>query len=761
MRMKGAAVFIWVWVVLLASCTSPENAATGIVQQEETPVETMQLEQWFQTSLAEQAQRPGLALVAENASLQLYYAESTGNVELADIRTGNRWRGAPELDESVKGSMRSQREAPVYVRYSSPTGAITETYPAREDGKVTVSLIPQGVQVDYDLQSVGIAFSMQYRLRHDAMEVTVPQSSIRDDGGNKLVGIEPLPFFDAAAPVEEGGLFYPDGSGAVMLFKEEGSPFIERYREPVYGPDHAVASKTHEKLAYNQEENVSMPRREKVALPVFGLYRDNRAYLGIITAGQYDAYIHASPKGFRNAEYYRASTEFIYRYEDVMFLGKRTSIATPIAQGERIAGDRTVRYVLLQGEDADYSGMAHAYRQYVMEEQGVRPVSQPSELPFQLTLLGGVQRNEMIGKSFVSMTTFPQARQLIEQLRASGIPRLEVMIDGWSKDGRYGAQPQHFPASRQLGGGSALQQLAAYCKEQGIPLYLAANYVKPYSQRADISPSRDGIRGIHKEVVVITRPQRDTLQQSNQEFTYLNPDVALKRMNKELAGYKQLEVAGLHLDGMGDTLYSDHNRKRPSTRENTALHWREALAAAGGISGGGATVDYGFGYALDLADHIRDVPLSSSGFIYEDYAVPFYQMVIRGLIPYSAPPSNLSDDPELNKLKLLEYGASPSYLLTYEQSSKLKRTLADDVYSSHFEQWLEPAVEEYEELAALLGKVAGEAIVRHDRLSEHVARTVYAGGAEVIVNYGSQNMSVGEVTIPARSYVMTERGGNP
>lgn len=46
------------------------------------------------------------------------------------------------------------------------------------------------------------------------------------------------------------------------------------------------------------------------------------------------------------------------------------------------------------------------------------------------------------------------------------------------------------------------------------------------------------------------------------------------------------------------------------------------------------------GYLITNASEIVDIPIYSSKFAIEDYEIPFYQMVLRGYIPYSTPSVN-------------------------------------------------------------------------------------------------------------------------
>ena len=50
---------------------------------------------------------------------------------------------------------------------------------------------------------------------------------------------------------------------------------------------------------------------------------------------------------------------------------------------------------------------------------------------------------------------------------------------------------------------------------------------------------------------------------------------------------------------------------------------------------GSILADQANAYALPYADHIINVPLSSSKFDIFDAEIPFYQIVMHGVVPYS------------------------------------------------------------------------------------------------------------------------------
>ncbi|WP_169087923.1 DUF5696 domain-containing protein [Paenibacillus sp. PL91] len=692
--------------------------------------------------------------VAENAGYKMYIDEKTGNVRLVDKRTGKEWLGTPQLPRTTMPNNKKFMDAAVHVKYTEGSDTV-QTYLAKEkENKLKIETIDGGAKVTFQFVKEELEFAIEYRLVEDGFELTIPEASIKEAGKAKFVSIEPLPFWNAAADTEDGAIFLPDGSGALMKYSAKHPQYFAGYSEIIYGADPAYVTQSHENIDQMWRQKVAP--KELVALPVFGNYRSETGSLGIVTKGQYDAKINGTPSGIRAISYYRTSAEFIYRWSDVIFIG--TSGEIPFFQGNWIKGDRQTRYVLLQDKEADYVGMAKAYGKYLQQEQGLQPAEQ-TEVPVRVKLLGGIMRDEVLGSTFISMTTFDQAREMIDAFQQKGIANLELTFSGWSDDGLYGDQPDHFPVEKKLGGAKDLKELAAYAANKGVSLYLEANYARAFSESDGMKETKDAIRGMDREVA----PSTDYFVGSrwnddSRLYYWMKPErVISKHLNKELKDYANLGISGVHLAYWGDTLYSDIDPKSQTSRGETAAAWVKAADAIREATGG-TSVDYGFAYMLGHIDGISGAPLDSSHFIYNDETVPFYQIAVRGLVPYTANAMNLRNDAQNELLRSVEYGALPSLELTYEPTTKLQRTLEDRLWSSQYTTWIDDAAEQYKELEQIYEAISNQPIADHEKLSSNVFRTTYANGTRVIVNYGGAEATVDGISVPAAGYLMQNGG---
>ncbi|WP_312149198.1 DUF5696 domain-containing protein, partial [Paenibacillus odorifer] len=342
----------------------------------------------------------------------------------------------------------------------------------------------------------------------------------------------------------------------------------------------------------------------------------------------------------------------------------------------------------------------------------------------------------------------------IDQYQAEGVTQLEITIEGWSKNGLYGNQPEQFPVEKKLGGNKGLKELQEYAAGKGVNLYLKANYVKPYQDSNGVKASRDAVRGINREVLKQYVYYLSTRWNTDDYFYLMKPSVIAKRSNAELSKFQDLGVKGVQFEHFGSLLYSDEDNKSNTDRQLTEDTYVNALDnfRKGELN---TAVDYGFAYTLGHVNRIDQVPLDSSQFVYTDRAIPFYQLVLHGLVPYTASPVNLYDDSRNQTLRALEYGALPSYELTYAPTSDLQRTMADRLFSSSLENWLAPSVQNYLALKEVYDSISNQQMTNHEQLQSKVFRTTYANGVSIIVNYNEQSVDVSGQTVEAFSYAVT------
>jgi len=686
--------------------------------------------------------------IADNERIALA-VNAAGQLRLTDRRGRHDWFSNPQEEalaqETVKGYWRNTLESPFVIEYLDLNGISTEVITANaQDLETSVSFyrLDGGVEIVFELQKVGIRFSYLVKLANDHVEITVPYDRISESGSGRVVGIWVMPLFGAMqSAANTGYMFVPDGVGALIPF-DPTTKYAYQYTSKMYGNNLTAIDYTKEKVSrYNQE----IP--SDTLYPVFGIASGDKAFVGIIDEGEYTSRILATPGGMYTT-FNWVTAQFVYRQGYF----KRTSLfgeGFQVFQENKLQEDRRIRYYFLDGDDANYTGMAKTYRQYLMEEKGLKQQESPS-YPLDLYLMGGDRKLATLGRELVPATTFGQAEQIVQALTKAGVEALDVTLMGWEKNGYLQNTPGRFPPSKDLGGADGLAKLADRIHGLGGKLILSDNFNVAFGANSGFEPKHDAVRDLNGKVVSI-----ELMKLSKY---WIHPNLSRDMLYDSFEDYRALGVDGLYHTGLGEAVFSDETPSQPVSRKETGAIFGAMLDETAEHLGE-ARVAHGNAYTLPYVDHIGSLPFDTSYDMLAIRTVPFFPIALHGLVSYSGIPLNLQNEAKVGYLKSVEYGALPSYLLTFEDPVVLKETLSRWIYSSQFEAWREQVTGQYMELKGAVAALSNQLIMNHRELSKGVFETTYEDGTRVLVNYTKKLYETDGVTVEPENYAVVAKEG--
>ena len=197
-------------------------------------------------------------------------------------------------------------------------------------------------------------------------------------------------------------------------------------------------------------------------------------------------------------------------------------------------------------------------------------------------------------------------------------------------------------------------------------------------------------------------------------------------------------------------MYYDYNEKYRSTRAGTVKTWMDSYEQAAGqieLASMGGNL-----YVLKNSSWLLDIPIGSTDYVFADRSVPFYQMVVHGSIPYTAKPFNTFFDKELEKLKAIEYGCVPFYLLTVEETAKYADIY--DGFTTPYQFTKEEIIDTYREFDENFSAFADAYMVSHEYLSDDVAVVKYSNNKTIYINYSGKEVKEDDVVVPAKGYAI-------
>jgi len=738
--LSTAGLVLLLAVILGAGVASAQDLEAQAAEMEDVEIGGVALEG------AERLVPEGYLLVAENANLQLYIEPQLTQFIVYDRRNGKLWRTNPPgpYDRIASALWRTHAQSQITFSYTDgKRRQIKQTDPLTEGATVTYEPIRDGVRVVYTMNTRGFVITTDYILGPDYLEVRIPDSGLQENDEFVIVYLEVLPFFGAATDFDEGYMVFPDSSGAIAPFHADHGRYAKQFEEYVYGPEDYPFI----------EYDPMRPVNRQVPMPIFGLVHADGAFLGVITEGEHDAKVVAAPSGYI-VDYYRTNAKFVVRREYLAPLRRNANVQT--VESRRISVDRAVRYYLLPEELASYSGMALRYREHLIETLNLQPGRVAGEdgiAPIHIRIFQAVSEQRLLFDSLITLTTFAQAREIVESLKAKGVKELDVTLVGWTHKGYAGRYPRRFPVSSPLGGEAGLRAFARWANEQGVRVYLGDNYVDAYEDNGGFSTRTDVVRS----------PAKLPITGFGIGFAgtryILSPGIALRDYaSRDIPRMAQLGVNGIEFERFGWTLISDRNAYYTAERFEVAETWSNIVRLAREHLGG-AIIQGGNVYLLPLADKVVRAPMEDTTHLFASRSIPFYQIAVHGIVPYHGWPGNLRSEPRREFLKNIEYGSLPIFELTYEDSSLLKNAVRYNLlFSSQYSVWEDTVLEEYKIQGEMMGYLQDIAIVDHKELDTLVYETVYEDGSRVIVNYRREPWTDGRVTVEALDFVLIGGG---
>lgn len=716
--------------------------------------------------------------VAETPSLRMYVNRADSKLIVEDRRNGKLWSSNPLRPLSDQKTILD--DAVFQLNYTNARRQMTNlASSASERPELSFQNIQSGVRVIYDIQKLKLKITADYSLKEEPradgqgtvgyLEVTIPEGGVQEGGDCSsptstscfmVVTLELLPLFGAAPIGSEGYLMVPDESGAIVTFKPEYPQYRQRYSAAIYGADAAAQA--------FQSGSGSTFRNDRPRMPIWGLKEGDAAYAGIVTKGQYQANINGYLAGYiTNAN--RASTEFIFRRQ--ASIPRRRTLFVNRIEDNLIPGDRQVRYVLLNGEDANYAGMAKAYRDYLMKSRGMKKLPDQPARPL-IDLYMGALRRSSFRDDFLPMTTFDQGIAIMQSFLDRGVKDFDVQLIGWNDGGERGYWPRRYPAEEELGGNAGLRRLTDFAHKNGLRVYLQDNYLYGYTiSSGGIFGQIPIVRNIWPNWSYGFNTRFDTMRGVNKlpvfsgtgtsrgiGFYLINPVVSRQSyVERDYPKHKSLGADGVSLLLMGTIIASDTNERYPLSREGVAEEWMKMADRSRELLGG-AIVTGSNDYVLGRTDRVYDAPVDSTD-AFGDVPVPVYHIATQGLVVRNTFAVNLRNDPKTEILRQIEWGMQPAYMLTSQPTADLIRTGFNRLYSGQASEWLEPAANEYKQMRDEFGYLSGKFITNHEILASRVNRVTYEDGSQVTVNYNPAPYEGPGGRVDAFGYTLRKGGG--
>ncbi len=686
-------------------------------------------------------------LIAENDRLALYLREDLMAVIIECKDNGQRLCSAVQNADDMRDNVKWKGfyQSGIVLEYSENANHSlfqadllnTEhnlSYTYAEDG-FTASLYFTGPQIRCEIN---------VSLDEDGLHVYMPKEKLIEENEEvyKVNTIQIFPFLGYSYQgQDEGYMFIPDGQGALIELKDNNKALTNAYTRQVYGENVGIQVTT-----FNRWTR----KTENILMPVFGMVHTAReiGFLGVIEEGDSSAQIKAYPNGVVT-DFDWITAMFIYRQiysQPTVINDDQESYNSAIYQAtaSRRVFDIRLHYYVVDGEDANYTGLAQAYSSYLEKQGAFAHADLSQDFLMQLDFMGMEKENALFGRKTIAMTTFDQVGEILTDLTENGATKLTAVLRGWQENGLTGGLPlrRYAPAS-QLGGRSGMERLREDAAALGVEVIPEADFML---LNLDENPD---LKHATYQKATGTSYRYPTNKKVYAYINYLSPvyslefaDVALPQMAE--AGWRAAALTGI------PSFVSDFKSEKTyyDTSRMMEIYERICQMGSGQLN---LQLSNANAYLWQYADLLYDMPAGDSAFVLTSESVPFLAIALSGKMHYTVEYVNFQANYRRFFLQLIEQGAFPSFVLTWENPILLINTNANDLFSTQYEQYRETILTWYQELEPIYHQFSGAFILTHERIGE-VTRVGWSNGVTVYLNYSDAVQNLDGLTLKGLSY---------
>ena len=464
------------------------------------------------------------------------------------------------------------------------------------------------LKINFRQHQYGLLIPVEFSWNDQELKVRIEAGLIVESKGSvyRLMELSLLPELMSAVSGDSGSYLTPVGSGA--LVKWDGKESI-RNRDRVY---------------------MDQAEWEKFGLiNCFASIQDTGSILSIVSAGEFLAWV--------DTELNQQGAHRIY-----VTFGIRHDF------GEVLPQDPKELLIKLLPECHKYTELALVYRTYLMQTYGLVPLRERLARNPVLAYAAAAMRIKIFmgqkmpyvpdGSSPLNIcTTFAEAEQIVEAIKAAGIEKAVITIVGWNLEGHDGSYPARFPVEPAFGGEEGLKQLIARTTALGYQIVPHDNVTDIYLS----SPSFD--------YEYVSRDEHGEAQAAGMWAGGLSykvcPAVAMNRYAGDFARIKELGFHGCYyLDAQATGLFRCTDPRHPADEKQFAMSLCRILQYPrelyGAVSSELAPV-----YNLPFIDEVARIHGADAGFMEHlpensrniiSRTVPFYHIAVHGLLLYQA-----------------------------------------------------------------------------------------------------------------------------
>ncbi len=680
-------------------------------------------------------------LAAEKGNLKLYFQPLTTQFMVENKADGSVWYSNPQNandDEYASRLIQMQMNSTLLIEYLNADNQKIETlnlYTAVRSKKYNIKLVEDGVLFDYDVSEVGKKFYFAVRLGDNHLYTDVWYENLEETKPNIFINsLSVAPYFLSGRLGDDGYLFLPDGSGALVNF-DKNNITADSYSRPIYGEEPTSVTRDW----YLQASKAT------IKLPVIGVRKNGSALFAIAETCSEIGNVNANACG------QKTSYANVYiSYRTLNYVEHKLGTYNSKIFNKKIKDIETIttRYYFLSGDDADYSGMARTYRDYLAQKYSLNKATVNDT--FYTDVYAGVfKKVSTLGvphDKFVPLTTTEQLAAMCEQISKIGAENIVVRYKNWNTDELKGKRVDSAKAPSAL----SYNELSNFSKAEVYPSvsthqsYTSGGYLDALASAGFSTVGVPfSVEGFNKSNL-----QSDGTVTRWITFDKLAPTVETYMGEMSDKGFKNIAFADL-----SNRLYSDF-RGETYLRNSTKKLMEKLLEEADGKFDR-VMLDGANDYALRFGKVIFNTPVSHSMQDILAASVPFYSIAVGGLIDCVAPSFNGEFANDDLWLSAAASGTYFCYSFMSAASTEILSTSLKSHANMNFDSNFDDATKVYNEMKKITEAAKDSRIHSHSYITETLTVTEYENGTKVYVNFADSETVYDLLKIPAKAFVVT------
>ncbi len=593
---------------------------------------------------------------------------------------------------------------------------------------------------------VAITLYVEYSLQGGDLVVTIPTQDIETLEEYPIKSIDFLPYFMTGNTDEEGYLFIPDESGALMYLDNDKLNETQ-YTNAFYNGD---------LLATELDYAVETPT---LNLPVYGIKKDNLALLAIIEEGSEIATLKANNAGsYLGETFSKINSSFEITARQNVQASNLVDYPITLAQERPYSEEIVVRYSLLTGSDANYVGMAKDYQEYLVDHNLLKETEAQETASLYLELLGSVTTTKYFAgipyEGTNPLTTFDQAEEMLSYFAENGIDNMKVEYKGIANGGLSFDKLTKVSIEGNLGGANGLKDLVAAAESYNAEIFPSFEFQTVDSDKGVATDEHAYfISGLEAQAFDYEPVLFEEDDMALREVYYLRGTYLPEYVTEFSKSYNNLGIGNVSATDLMSNYIGNYKKDDHILVNEVVDDYASTAAFMDEQYNLMLSNPMAAGYAY--ADYLTDIPIDDSDYRVLDTYVPFMQMVLQGYIDYSSPVLNVNNlDISDSIMGAMESGSALKFRLTYEDATQLFNTDYDNVFVTEYDLWKEEIVARYAEYNEFYEAVKGSSIINHEisHFDDGVRFVEYDNGVKVYFNYEDTQKRIDGVNIEANSY---------